>query len=93
VKVRVIYQHGEPGVSTSVLAFDDSGRIAESVRTKAHGAAELPCLRGLKYELEAQTLHGRFPWRENILKSSRVPFTCGDSSATFELVLDHSAPF
>ena len=90
--VHVVHKPGEPGVNASVRAFDDRGVILEFAKTDAQGVAIIPCLRGLKYELEAQTLRS-LPWRGNILKSSRTPFTCGDPSAAFKLVLHHSAPY
>ncbi len=93
VEVRVAHSEGEPGVNALVRAWDDSGVIAEFARTDPNGVARVPCLRGLKYELEAQTSHQGMPRRGNILKSSRTPFTCGDPSAAFKLVLDHSAPY
>jgi hypothetical protein len=59
VRVRVVHKGGGPEVDTSVSAFSDSGLIVESARVDAHGAAEIPCLRGVKYELEAYTLRSR----------------------------------
>jgi len=61
VEVRVVHREGEPGVSASVRAFDDSGSISEFARADAEQVAEIPCLRGLRYELEAQTLPPRRP--------------------------------
>lgn len=93
VAVRVVHQKGAPGVKAVVMAFADDGAAAEFAKTDAHGAARIPCLRGLKYELEARTWYQRMPWRGNILKSPRSPVTCGDPRAEFHLILDHSARF
>ncbi len=87
--VRVV-RNGKPAPNALVTARDDRGVIAESSKTDAQGAATVPCLGGQKYELEAQTLHTRMPWRGNIFKSSRQPFTCGGIATPSILVLDHS---
>jgi len=92
VRVRVLHKDGKPGVGAVVDVLDGEGFAAEFANTDANGVARVPCLRGLRYELEAQTFHQRMPSRDNILKSSRSPFICGDFSAEFTLVLDHSAP-
>jgi hypothetical protein len=90
--VRVL-RDGNPVPNALVKALDNRGVIAESAQTDAQGAATVPCLSGLKYELEAQTLHPRMPWRGNIMKSSRLAFTCDGLRTPSTLVLDHSAPY
>ena len=93
VDVQVVDKSGEPVPNTRVQALDRDHVIAESARTDTRGKATIPCLRGLKYELEAQTLHHRLPWRGDILKSSRSTFTCGDRNLPSKLILDHSATY
>jgi hypothetical protein len=91
IDVQVVHQGGEPVPNARVQALDNDGVIAESAKTDRRGMAKIPCLRGQKYELEAQTLHERLPWRGDILKSSRSVFTCSDSSSPSKLTLDHMA--
>jgi len=93
LEVHVVHKHGAPGVNTMARAMDDRGVIAENAKTDSHGVARVPCLEGLKYELEAGELHLRMPWRGNILKSSRTAFTCGEPSASLTIVLDRLAPW
>jgi hypothetical protein len=93
VDVQVVDKSGEPVPNARVQALDSDNVIAESARTDTRGKARIPCLRGLKYELEAQTLHHRLPWRGDILKSSRSTFTCGDRNLPSKLILDHSATY
>ena len=90
-QVRVVHKDGGPGVNGSVRAFDIAGDFAEFAKADAHGVAKLPCLRGVKYELEAEAEDRRLP--RNVLKSPRAPFTCGDPGAALKLTLDHSAPY
>ena len=93
VSLRVVNQQGEPVANARVNALNGDGAIAELAKTDSRGVAKLPCLAGLKYQLEAQTLHQRMPWTDDILKSSRSVFTCGVRSMPSTLVLDHSAKY
>jgi hypothetical protein len=86
VKVQVLYSKGGPGTNARVRASHDD-RLGESARTNAHGRARVPCIRGLKYELEAQTI----PQEGKTMKSLSTSFTCGDPAATITLVLNQSA--
>jgi hypothetical protein len=92
-KVRVLDRRGKPEQTASVWALNDRHVIAETVRTDAHGVGEIPCLRGMSYELEAhvRTLPRRVQSpRKSLLKSSRVPFTCGNPSAEVTLILEQT---
>ena len=91
VSVRVVHKQGGPPKNAIVDAFDGEGMIMESARANKQGIARVPCLRGFRYELVAQTSRP-LPWRGNLLKSSPAPFTCGDSSNVIPLVLEHSVP-
>ena len=91
VSLRVVNQQGESVANARVNALNGDGAIAELAKTDWRGVAKLPCLAGLEYQLEAQTLHQRVPWTDDILKSSRSVFTCGARSMQPTLVLDHSA--
>jgi hypothetical protein len=93
INVRVVHQGGESAPNAAVNAFGSDDVIAESAKTDTRGAARIACLRGLKYELEAQTLPTRLPWTGDIRKSPRSVFTCGDRDTAFTLVLDHSARY
>jgi len=91
-KVRVFDTQGRPGLHARVWAFDDRQVFSESAKTDIHGVAELPCLRGMSYELEAHTEtppRRRHSARKGVLKTSRVPFTCGGPNADFKLILEH----
>jgi hypothetical protein len=87
--VRVTFKQGRPGANANVWALDSGDVIAEASHTDGHGVARIPCLRGLKYELEARTLPPRSSQEGDILKSSRVPFVCADHNGVFKLVLNH----
>jgi hypothetical protein len=91
-RVHVLHKEGGPAANAIVNALNEDSVIAESERTDSHGVAEVPCLRGLKYEIEAHAVP-RLPMGGGILKSLRRPHVCDGSSSTLELILDRSAPY
>jgi hypothetical protein len=86
VKVRVIHSNSGPGTDARVSASQE-GHLVESTLTDAQGIARVPCIRGLRYELEAQTI----PQQGKTMKSLPTSFTCGDPTAMITLVLNQSA--
>ena len=86
VAVKVSRADGSAVNGAFVGALLD-GDYTEVARTGAEGIAELPCLQGLRYQLDAQSPAGRPPW-SGIVRSRPVPFRCGKNSGPLALTLD-----
>jgi hypothetical protein len=91
VDVQVVDRVGKPAAKAELYALDDQGVVAESASTNRNGLAKLLCLLGLRYQLEATALQPGQPWGENIKKSTRSGFACGEHNAPLKLVLDRGA--
>jgi hypothetical protein len=89
VKVQVVGRDGRPFADAYLHAIDDRGVWAEFARSDSRGVAEVPCLIGRQYELEARAAWF-VPERESSLKTAKAPFTCREVNAAVKLVLDRS---
>lgn len=87
VKVKVTMQDGSPAKGAFINARLN-GVFTEFVKASADGTADLPCLEGLRYELEAHVLAGREP-SAGLIKNRPVPVVCGRDVGPFVLALDH----
>jgi hypothetical protein len=87
VKVKVTMRDGSPAKGAFINARFD-GVFTEFAKALPDGTAEIPCLEGLRYQLEAHLLAGRDP-SAGLIKNRPVPVTCGKDVGPFVLALDH----
>lgn len=87
VKVKIVTQDGSPAKGAFI-----NGRLngvyTEFAKAGTDGTADLPCLEGLRYQLEAHVLAGRNP-RAGVLRNRPVAILCGQDKGLFTLALEH----
>ncbi len=91
VAVRVLRSDGSV-VSGAFVNARLNGVYTEFAKTGPAGTAELPCLEGLQYQLEAQNLAGRSSG-SGVIRNRPVPMVCGKDPGPFALALDHVERF
>ena len=87
VSVKVMMQNGSPAKGAFINARLN-GVFTEFAKASADGTAEIPCLEGQRYELEAHVLAGREP-SGGLIKNRPVPVVCGRDVGPLVLPLDH----
>jgi hypothetical protein len=90
VRVKVVSQSGNP-VSGAFIDAMLNGIYTESAKSGANGTADLPCLEGLRYELEAHVPSGQ-KLGAGITIDRAVPIVCGKDIGPFELKLTRVKP-
>jgi hypothetical protein len=68
-----------------------NGIYTESAKSGADGTADLPCLEGLRYGLEAHVFSGQ-KLGARITTNRSVPMVCGKDTGPFELRLRRVEP-
>ena len=92
VAVRVLAPDGSVVKEAFVNAVLDDV-YTEFAKTGAKGTAELLCLEGLRYELEAHLFPTGDTSGPSVIKSRPVPMLCGKDSGPLTLTLDHLERF
>jgi len=89
--VKVLRSDGSPVNGAFVNALLN-GYSTEFAKTGPAGTAELPCLEGLQYQLEAGIPAGHGPGSE-VIRNQPVLMLCGKDSGPFTLTLDRVERF
>jgi hypothetical protein len=89
LRVRVVRPGGSP-VRGAFVDARFNAIYTESVKTGPAGTAELPCLEGLEYQLEAHIFAGHRP-DSGVMRNQPVPMVCGKNAGPFALTLDRVA--
>jgi hypothetical protein len=91
VTVKVLRSDGSV-VNGAFVNARLNGIYTEFAKTGPAGTAELPCLAGLQYQLEAHDLAGRSSG-SGVMRNRPVPMVCGKDPGPFALKLDHVERF
>jgi len=91
VAVRALMPDRSPVCGAHVQA-SLHGVYTEFGRTNAAGAAELPCLEGLRYQLKAGVRAGSAVG-SGVIRNRPVPILCGQDTGPVTLTLDHKERF
>ncbi len=91
VAVKVLQSDGTP-VNGAFVDARFNGSYTESAKTGPAGTAELSCLEGLQYQLEAHIFAGQ-TLGSGAIRNRPVPIVCGKDPGPLELTLDHVERF